>query len=542
MGDVALQSGIESDCRYLTYDQTGYFSKMVLDYLAQAPQVQAFFKHTPSLEGVMEVIRERSSFAVNRTELVQALYNQYQGMAMEPALQQHIQALADNNTFTVTTAHQPNIFTGPLYFIYKILHTIKLAADLQQQLPDYRFVPVYYMGSEDADLDELGNITIEGKRYEWKTRQTGAVGRMKVDKEFLLLLTEMRGQLGVQPYGNEIVDIFSACYTAGTTIQEATLKVVNTLFGRYGLVVVIPDNVSLKRLFIPVIKRELDEAFSHQAVAATIKELGQHYKVQAGGRDINLFYLIDDKRERIEKEGDIYTVQGLKAWTKEEIFQELEQNPERFSPNVILRGVFQETILPNLVFVGGGGELAYWLELKRVFAAAGVPYPVLLLRNSFTLVTAAEMEHFIKTGLPVTAFFSSMHEQMNLFVQAHSKNQVTLSNETAQVKALYTAMGELAAKVDPTLQQHVHALESQTLHKLENLQKKLLKAEKRKFGYEQNQLQQIRDKAFPGNNLQERAENMAGWYARWGSGLIDTILTHSKGIDSRFGIITLRRL
>jgi bacillithiol biosynthesis cysteine-adding enzyme BshC len=546
MGEGTLQQMIKADCKYVAYDQTGYFSKIVLDYLGQSPQLQPFYAHPPSAEGVLAVIKERQQFATNRQVLVDTLTAQYQGLSVAAGLQHNIQQLAGQNTFTVTTAHQPNIFTGPLYFIYKILHTIRLAADLQQQLPGYNFVPVYYMGSEDADLDELGSITIQGKKYEWKTSQTGAVGRMLVDKAFLSLITEMKGQLGVFPFGNEIADLFQTYYTAGITIQQATLGVVNALFGEYGLVVLIPDAAPLKRLFIPVIQRELEEAFSHKVVSATLEQLDKHYKVQAGGRDINLFYLIDDRRERIEVEGGApgtagvsYVVKDLKkSWTRTEIVQELEAHPERFSPNVILRGVFQGAVLPDVAFIGGGGELAYWLELKNVFAAAGVPYPVLLLRNSFAFIDRISMDHFLRTGLPVTALFHSMHDQMNEVVTLRSQNQVTLTGELERIKELYHNIGEAATQVDQTLLQHVQALQTQAVKKLETLEKKLMKAEKRKFEEEQRQLQQIHDKVFPGNNLQERVENMAGLYALYGRELIDLLLSHSRGFDQQFGLIT----
>ena len=541
MGNATLQQRIKTECEFVPYSHTGYFSSIMLDYVSQSPQLRPFYEHLPSKEGVLEVIKQRSSFPLNRKVLVNTLASQYQGLPVAPALEASLQLLLNEKTFTVTTAHQPNIFTGPLYFIYKIVHTIKLAAELKQQLPDFNFVPVYYMGSEDADLDELGAITIHGKKYEWKTSQTGAVGRMKVDKAFLALITEMKGQLGVLPYGNEIITLFETYYTSGTSIQQATLGVVNALFGEHGLVVLIPDARDLKQLFIPVIKNELESGFSHKAVTPTLEQLAQHYKVQAGGRDINLFYLLENTRERIEADAakpGAYFVQSGKTWTEKEILEELNTFPERFSPNVILRGVFQETILPNVVFIGGGGELAYWLELKQVFAAAGVPYPVLLPRNSFGLIDAAGRSHFAETGLPLTMIFKTMHEQMNEIVRLHSSNQVSLEAELEQVNQLYRSIAQTAAQVDPTLQQHVQSLQIHALKKLEVLQKKLVKAEKRKFGEEKHRLQQVHEKLFPANSLQERVENMASWYGLLGKDLITILLHHSKGWEPAFGIIT----
>ena len=375
------------DCTYLPYQQTGYFSKLITDYLQRSANLRSFYEHEVSIEGIKAAIQQRQTFNQNRGVLVDVINKQYQGLTITPAVEQNIQSLLQPNTFTITTAHQPVIFTGPLYFIYKILHIVKLAESLHQQLPEYHFVPVFYMGSEDADLDELGTINVSGKQYKWNTTQTGAVGRMKVDKAFIALLNELSNQVGVEEYGSEIINLFKECYRLNTTIQQATLKVVNALFGEYGLIVLIPDNRELKSLFAPVIAKELTEQFSHKAVEESINELSQHYKVQAGGRDINLFYLVDDKRERIEKEDNIFTVQGIKKrFTKEEMLQELRTNAERFSPNVILRGAFQETVLPNIAFIGGGGELAYWMELKRVFKAIHLPYPILISGIHFCLL------------------------------------------------------------------------------------------------------------------------------------------------------------
>lgn len=530
MGDATLQQMMKTDCKYVTYDQTGYFSKIVSDYLSGNEKMRPFYEHEVSLEGIKAAIGNRKQFATDRALLVKVLQEQYQGLEVASLLQQHITQLGDDNTFTITTAHQPNIFTGPFYFIYKILHTIKLAATLAEQLPDYRFVPVYYMGSEDADLDEVGTTTIAGKKYQWKTGQTGAVGRMKVDKAFLQLMAEMKGQLGVQPFGEEIITLFQTYYTEGIVIQQATLGLVNALFGKYGLVVLVPDNAAFKRAFAPVLEKELKEQFSHKAVDETLEQLSKHYKVQAGGRDINLFYLTDTSRERIE----------MPAFSLPQLLQDLQEYPERFSPNVILRGVLQETLLPNIAFIGGGGELAYWLELKGVFAAAGVPYPVLVLRNSFVWVEQRRAVQLEEMGLSLADLFLPMNDQMNKITLVNTENPTSLGQELKAVNDLYNAIGEAACQVDKSLHQHVQALRTQALKKLEQLEKKMLRAEKRKFGEEAGRLQVIRQELLPNNNLQERVENFAGLYAQYGVQILDVLLQHSLSLEQQFGIIIVK--
>jgi len=532
---------MQADCTQIPYQQTGYFSKIVTDYLAENPEIQPFYKHSVTLQGILAAIDARKQFAQNRQLLVDELKNQYGNIPISESLQQNITALGDNDTFTITTAHQPNIFTGPIYFIYKILHTIKLAATLAQQLPAYKFVPVYYMGSEDADLDELGNIAINGRKYNWNTKQTGAVGRMKIDKNFIALIHEVNGQIGVEKYGAELVDLFRQCYREGVTVQQATLELVNALFGEFGLVVLIPDNANLKRVFNPVIAKELTEGFSHKAVSVTLAELEKNYKAQAGGREINLFYLPGDKRERIEKEGSKYVVKALKLeWTEEAILKELDEHPELFSANVILRGAFQETVLPNIAFIGGGGELAYWLELKNVFAAVNIPYPVLVLRNSFLLVEEQWEKKMQAIGFSYSDTFKPEQELLDIIVDRFSDNRFELNGELVRVENAYAEIKELALKIDSTLKDHVEALQTKAVKRLLQLEKKMKSAEKRKFATELVQIQKLKAALFPNNNLQERIENLSGFYAKYGREIIPLLLENSLSLQQQFTVLSLR--
>ncbi|MEP6846167.1 MAG: bacillithiol biosynthesis cysteine-adding enzyme BshC [Panacibacter sp.] len=530
---------MQSNCTYIPYGQTNFFSGIANDYINADEKLMPFYKYPVNIEGIKQSIEARKLFPQQRNVLVQELQKQYEGFSHKEVLD-NIALLADENTFTVTTAHQPNIFTGPIYFIYKILHAIKLAEILKKQLPEYNFVPVYYMGSEDADLDEIGSIKIDGVSYQWNTNQTGAVGRMKVDATFLQLIAQMRGQLGVLPYGNELIDVFSKAYTKGKTIQVATLELVNHLFGKYGLIVLNPDNANLKKLFNPVVEKELREGFSHKAVTATIAQLEQKYKVQAGGRELNLFYLKDDKRERIEKDTALYRVESLGlAFTEQEILEELNAYPERFSGNVILRGAFQETVLPNIAFIGGGGELAYWLELKAVFEAVNIPYPLLLLRNSFLVIEEKWLHKITALGLSETDLFKSTFEMMNLIVESRSSNQFSLNGELKKVEDIYSQITTVAGAIDKTLGNHVTALKVKSLKRLHELEKKMLRAEKRKFETEQRHLDKIKSALFPGNNLQERVENISLFYAKYGAAFIDMLLTRSAALEQEFAMLKL---
>jgi bacillithiol biosynthesis cysteine-adding enzyme BshC len=525
----------------IAYPLTGYFSNLVSDYLEANQKLTPFYTHTPDINGVKAAMAARDSFNTPSIALVNALNKQYETVKASDLVTANIQSLANSKTYTVTTAHQPNLFTGPLYFIYKIAHTIALSRSLEKQVPGANFVPVYYMGSEDADLDELGFVNIGGQKLVWQTKQTGAVGRMLVDVELLSLIKLIEGQIGVSVHGIAWVNLLKQSFTIGKTIAQATLEIVHHLFGDYGLVVVQPDSPELKSLFTSVIEKELTTGFSNNAVQQTIKNLSVHYKVQAAGRAINLFYLQGNKRERIVQTDAGYEVTALGlSFTKDQILADVQNNPANYSPNVILRGVFQETIFPNIAFIGGGGELAYWLELKQVFADAAVPFPVLLLRNSFLLVPAKQALQLHKMHINTVNLFKGRPQVIiDSFVKANSVHHLQINTQMAAIEAQYTLIKEQAAAIDASLVDHIEALSHKQAQKLLQVQKKMLRAEKRKYEAEQQQITKIMEQLFPGGSLQERTENIADWYKIYGTHFVSAIVENSDDFSKGFTLLYL---
>ncbi|MBP6431425.1 MAG: bacillithiol biosynthesis cysteine-adding enzyme BshC [Ferruginibacter sp.] len=529
---------MNTSTQIISYASTNSFSKIVTDYIDGNSALLPFYKHPISIDGIKNAIDSRQAFKTNRKLLTEVLQQQYSSIELTPIQKNNLALLEQENCFTITTAHQPNIFTGPLYFIYKILHAIKLATYCAAQLPQYNFVPVYYMGSEDADLEELNHIHINGEKYEWQTKQTGAVGRMKVDDNLLKLIDSIGGQLLVQPYGNEIISALKNAYQLNSTIEQATFNFVNYLFSQYGLIILLPDNKLLKQSFATVIKKELQEQFSHKAVAETVEALPTQYKVQASGRDLNLFYLRENKRERIEKvNAEWLVVNSTIRFNEEELWDELKNYPERFSPNVILRPVFQETILPNVAFIGGGGELAYWLELKKVFEAVNVPYPVLVLRNSFLLMDEQQQLLAAKLELSSVDLFTTTTDLLTNLVKRESDKQLQLQAEKQALQKVYDDIKKVISTIDTSLLKHTDALHTKAANKLTVLEKKMLKAEKKKFEAQKRQIEKIKKELFPKNNLQERVESILPFYAKWGSGFIDVLHKYSLNMEQQFCIL-----
>ncbi len=524
--------------KHFTYSETGFFSKIILDYLDAAEELNSFFLHTPDVKGVKEAIEQRKKTDTNRQLLVEVLSAQYATVNSSKAIEKNIELLLSPDTFTICTAHQPNIFTGHLYFIYKILHIIKVADYLNNTITAHNFVPVYYIGSEDADLEELGHIYINGQKYTWETKQTGAVGKMIVDDVLLHLIEEISGQLLVYTQGNDLMELIKRCYIKNTTIQEATFKLINELFKDYGLLILIPDNASFKKEMSSVFADDILQNTPSSIVNATSEKLGEYYKVQAHPREINLFYFKDNIRNRLIKKNDLYYVEDADIkFTHDGIIKELEEHPERFSPNVILRGLYQETILPNLVFIGGGGELAYWLELKDLFQHYNIPFPVLLLRNSFMLIDEKTKSIIDKLKFDLNNIFKPENILINELVSMHTKNQLYLSLEKQQVSEIYAAISKAVKQIDVTLQNHTEALKTKTLNRLNALEKKMLKAEKRKFEIQASQIKKIRSSLFPFQELQERVENFMPYYAKYGQDFIDILYRHSLIFQQKFTVL-----
>jgi bacillithiol biosynthesis cysteine-adding enzyme BshC len=525
----------------LPYSATGYFSKIVQDYLERSPSLRSFYVHDVDLQGIQSAIAARQQFHTDRELLVKELNKQYDAVSATEKVKENIALLKNKNVFTICTAHQPNIFTGHLYFIYKILHAIKLADELSSELKEFQFVPVFYMGSEDADLEELGNIWLNGEKLTWQTEQAGAVGRMGT-AGLEKIIDRIEGELSVLPYGKELIGLLKRCYGEHASIQQATFTLINELFGQYGLIVLIADNQQMKRKMLPVFRQDILEQKPSELVGESIDQLQQvGIKVQANPRDINLFYLQDNLRERLKQNGKGLHVHNTNlAFSTEEILKELEEHPEHFSPNVILRGLYQETILPDIAFIGGGGELAYWLELKSLFEHYGVPFPMLILRNSFLLIEEKWQEKIERLGLSQSDLFKSEWELLDAFVKKQSGNQLSLSKEKEELKDFYKKQQELVENVDKGLKQHIAALEAKALKKLDALEKKMIRAEKRKFAEEQHLIHELKQALFPNGDLQERVENFMPYYARWGSAFIQCIYENSLALEQQFAIILIR--
>lgn len=524
------------------YKETGFFSELICDYLEQKPELDKFYNRFPTIENAKLQLQEKSAnFNHNNREvLVHELLAQYDKVLASKKTKNNILLLQQKNTFTITTGHQLNLFTGPLYFLYKIVSTINLTKTLKKAYPDYNFVPVYWMATEDHDFNEINFFKYKGKKISWNTEATGAVGELKT-KGLQEVCDVFEQELGDTENAQKLVTLFKESYLKHETLAEATRYLANELFKEEGLVIVDANSRVLKQLFGPYLISEIENKSALKTVKSTSENLSDlGYKVQVNPRDINLFYLQKGVRERIVQSDNKFEVLNTKiSFTKEQLLSEIKENPERFSPNVLLRPLYQEVILPNICYIGGGGELAYWLQLKELFKAENVTFPMLLLRNSVLLINSKQEKKLHKLSVNFNQLFLDRNSLVNNKVKEISDIEIDFSQQKKYLQEQFKALYEIAKKTDASFLGAVKAQEVKQTKGLEKLEKRLLKAQKRKLKDHVNRLTGIHEELFPEEKLQERNCNFSEFYIENGAQLLDVLLQNLRPLQHQFSILII---
>lgn len=531
---------MEVDC--IPFKDTGFFSKLICDYLDQHKDLESFYNRFPTLENFRGQIEEKETNfpEANRSVLVEVLKDQYVEMDISVETTLHIEKLRDKKTFTVVTGHQLNLFTGPLYFLYKIISTINLTRILVEKYPEYHFVPMYWMATEDHDFEEINYFNFKGRKVHWDKEVSGAVGKLKTDG-LDAVFEIFSGQLGSTSSADELRTLFQTAYLEHSNLSDATRFLANSLFKSYGLVIIDGDDARFKKALIPYAEQDIFENVPFQKVSKTIDALSasnSDYPIQVNPREINYFYLKEGLRERIQEQNGKYVVNGIsKEWTREELAAELREFPERFSPNVIGRPLYQEIILPNICYVGGGGELAYWLELKSYFDAMGITFPMLLLRNSALLLKHKQARKIEKLGLDISDLFLKQNSLINKKIREVSNIDIDFTPQKKHLEKQFAEMHKLAAVTDKSFLGAVKAQEVKQKKGLDALEKRLLQAQKRKLKDHVVRMTDLQNQLFPNQSLQERQLNFSELYLEYGKGLIPKLMDSLEPLKGDFLIL-----
>ncbi len=525
----------------VTFKEAG-FSNLITDYISANPALSDYFAFPPDKKSLAKVIESRKNFSVNREVLVSTLLKQYEATVFSnnwksSLVFQNIQLLAKSETFTVTTGHQLNIFTGPLYFVFKILTVVRQAEELKKMFPEYHFVPVYWMATEDHDLEEIKSVNVGGEKITWQTNQQGATGRMTTQgfSETLDLILKKFSASKNEEY---IRSILETAYLKNKSLANATRSMVHELFSEYGIVVLDADESDLKRQAIPVFKDDLQKHTAFKEFK-NLETFEKKYGLQVHAREINLFYLQPNSRERIVKNGDgSYEVVNTDIrFSTEEIFSELEKSPERFSPNVILRPMYQEAVLPNLCYTGGPAEVHYWLQLKKIFEHNKVFFPLIALRNCMMVADSINSKTLASLKINWKDVFEDANVIANKYFREKYSEKLSLEDASRQLEQAYKQIKEKATAIDVTLAKHADAELVRLKKRLNATEKRMLRALKKKNETEVKTIQNMKDSLFPGGNLQERTENVFPFIAEYGMGFLNDLLKVMEMFPQNFQVL-----
>ena len=514
----------------ISLENTGQFSKLILDFVAENEKTKCLYDfHFTSFD--FENYLKSSNFShVNRKLLVDELLLQNKNNQLSVASKANIEALNSNTTFTVTTGHQLCLFTGPLFFIYKIITVINFCEELNKKHPKHRFVPVYWMASEDHDFEEVNHAYVFGKKIAWQSNQKGKVGDFNLN-DIQPVLSELKQILGTTDRAEEVYRLVENCYQKAN-LADAMRTLVNELFGKYGLVIIDADSKQLKSCFIDELKKDIFENAAHKAVSETNEYLvSSGYSTQVNPREINVFYADKNIRERIEYKNNKYCVNNTPIeFSKEELLSKLHSETEKFSPNVILRPLYQQKILPNIAYIGGPGEIAYWLQYKKMFEVFNLPFPLLQLRRFAMLIDKNSLLKLEKLNVSIEDLFLSSDALTKKLISSETK-EIQLSQAKEQLTLLFESIKKTASEIDKSLAGTVDAELQKAIKNVEIIEQKIIRAIKTKNETAINQLKNLKAKFFPENTAQERHDNFLPFYVNNKSFIEDIKLEFSK-IDS----------
>ena len=495
------------------FDEISSIPKLIKDFLRG--DLQRFEDAHFSNSGVKTKIDKKQSYysQEKREVLVDVLKDQFKGLELSEIQKTNIELLKNSNTTTVVTGHQLNLFSGPAFFIYKIMQTIKLAKELSTTKNP--IVPVFWMATEDHDFEEINHFKTEDSYYEIFGKSGGAVGRIGIEDDFFVDKFEKDFKDFV--FGTELILMLKKAYQKGNTLAQATRILVQELFSSYGLLILDGDDARLKAFMKPLFKKELIEQTLEKSSKNDIEFLKEKYgKVQVNPREINLFYL-SQTRNRIEKIGDNFHIVDTDiVFSQEELLTELENFPERFSPNAVLRPMYQETILPNIAYVGGNAEIMYWLELQDYFKAVETPFPFLIPRNSILFLKEKTISKIEKFNLSINDFLSDFPSLEKKVLLENSALLNEINTKEIVLRDNFSSLAKKAEETDKTFLNLVNAEEKRQLKSYDKMRKRLLRAEKKKEQEKLERLENLFLAVHPSRVWQERVYNFSVFYADFG--------------------------
>ncbi len=512
----------------------GGTTHLFLDYIYNFKNVAKYYARDFN-DFSIELIQEILAGYKNRGEVAQVLRRQNLSFGNRYA-DENIKLFEKENTLAVVTGQQVGLFTGPVYTIYKIISAIKLSSALAEKFPEYNFVPVFYLEGEDHDFFEANHAKVFNSNNELvkiefipehsPKENYGPVGALKFDKKIKDVLNKLESELQDSEFKGELMNLIRSAYDEGINFTEAFVKFCAELFKDFGLIFLNPSDPELKQLLVPIFRKEIEE---HPKLAELIidvsADLENKYHAQAKPRPLNLFLIYKGGRfpiEPDEQEG-IFKLKGVRfKFSKGELINILETSPQLLSPNVVLRPICQDVLLPTFAYIAGPSEIAYFAQIKPAYEYFNIPMPIIFPRISATLIEPKVKKILEKYGIDIREVYTDFNSLAKRIILANSDVDIQgfFDSVRSKLSSLLDEVKSFVSGIDPSLSGAVENSSGKIFYHIDNIYEKTLTASQRKNEIISQQIQKLKLNLLPEDELQERILNITYFLNKYGFQLI----------------------
>ncbi len=501
-----------------------------LDYLYDGSKTAPFFDLPWKLGDLINVAQTKKiPGSMDRAELVALLEEQNRGWMGGPRTMENIRRLLSPRCQAVVTGQQVGLFTGPGYAFYKALTAIRLAEALTQS--GIEAVPIFWMASEDHDWEEIDHADLpdpEGnlRRFQYQVDpewQGAPVGNLSLAPSIQPLLEEFASVLPDSEFKSELVEMAGRHYRPGNTLAKAFGGVLAELFRDMGLVVMDPSELGFKRQAVPLLEQVISNAPSLQRMlreqGQQIQAAGYSPQVQVDEESLPLFLVEKGKRRLLLRNGDGFRLKGEESsFSRKQLLSRLAESPADFSPNVLLRPLYQDLLLPTFAYVGGPAEIAYFAQVAALYRWKGQPMPAVIPRASFTVIERKVQRILEKSGLDFLDLFSGFEVCLKRVIERSlgAESAQVLDQLEQQFAHMLDNLEPALRNVDPTLVDALKNSRSKILHQVSSLRNRLISAHARQNDVLTRQLFRAFNLLYPAENYQERFINSFYFLSRYG--------------------------
>lgn len=524
---------------FINFSDIPGHQNLFLDYLYEFENVADFFANDfRNRENYLKIFRSisesRQDFASRIPDIIS---NQYANLNPSGKTAQNIKKLADKKTLAIVTGQQLGILGGPLYTFYKIITAIKLSQFLSERYDDYNFVPVFWLEGDDHDFNEVRTIkiiddnnslvTVGYKEEIEEDDLKQSVGLIKLDNSINDFFTALEKELKETEFKSSLLQQLKNCFQEGRTFKAAFRDLIFNYFDNYGLVIFDPQTDEVKQLLKPIFKKEINDFRIHTEqlvhVSATLEEL---YHAQVKVKPVNLFLRVDEGRHSIEPvENEFRLRRKRKSYTQEQLLEVLENEPDKFSPNVLLRPICQDYLLPTAFYIAGPSEIAYFAQLKPLYELYNIVEPIIYPRSSLTILENSIAGSLDKFSIGINDVFVDVENVKKRIINSVEQSSVDemFSDISNQLENSFDQLKEKLFDLDKTIADSSNRYRDKILGTIAELKSKAEKAQQKKYEVTLRQIDRAAVHLFPNSNLQEREINFVYFVNKYGDEFLKRI-------------------